>query len=230
MATESSVLVNLKELFEMEAERRVEEAARVERMKAAEAARIEDERRAREELIEAARAEERRNAEHERARRDAALEDRLRALRGELADVRAHREEMRLALADLASDPRAPRASRGSWIAGAIAAASLALAITATAVSWPEGEGPEVARVQAAPALVSPPASVEEPAEPIPEATPEPTSSPAVEPLVAAAPVAEPRRPRGPRRHREREPSLAEQLDLGAGDEVLSDTFLDGTE
>lgn len=224
MATESSVLVNLKDLFEMEAERLADEAVRAERAKAAEAARIEAERRAAEERVEAARAEERRRAEEERAHRDAAVEQRLAALKSELAEVRAQREEMRLKVTDLSSRTVAPKSGRGSWIAGAMAAASLALAVTATAVAWPEAPAPRLASVDPAPLAVEAPPAVDP--EPIVEA-------PVVEePETVVATVTpeqvRPRRPRVPRPPREQEHSLTRQLDLGEGDEVLSDEFLDG--
>lgn len=225
MATESSVLVNLKDLFELEAERLADEAVRAERAKAAEAARIEAERRATEERVEAARAEERRRAEEERARRDAAVEDRLQALKGELAEVRAQREEMRLKVTDLSSRASAPKSSRGSWIAGAMAAASLALAVTATAVAWPEAPAPALASVEPAPAVVH-------------EATPAAEPAPRVEAPVVEEPETvvatatpepvRPRRPRVPRTPREQEHTLTRQLDLGEGNEVLSEEFLNG--
>lgn len=224
MATESSVLVNLKDLFEMEAERLADEAVRAERAKAAEAARIEAERRATEERVEAARAEERRRAEEERAHRDAAVEDRLRALKGELAEVRAQREEMRLKVTDLSSRTSEPRSSRGSWVAGAMAAASLALALTATAVAWPETPAPRLVSAEPAPLVVeAPPVSEPEPVVEAPVVEEQETVVATVTPEQLR-----PRRPRVPRRPREEEHTLTRQLDLGEGNEVLSEEFLNG--
>src|SRR5262245_13460339 len=120
--TESSVLVNLKDLFEMEADRRAAEAVAKERVKAEENARREAERAAREKEIEAARDDERRRADAERVARDAELEGRLRTLRDELDSVRAQREEMHRRVLD-GTTAEAPRSSRGSWIAGMMAAA-----------------------------------------------------------------------------------------------------------
>ncbi len=221
MTTESSVLVNLKDLFEMEADRRAEEAAAKERAKAEEKARAEAERRAREAELEAVREDERRRADEERARRDAALEERLRTLRDELAEVRAQREEMRLKVSEIAARP-APR--RGSWMAGVMAAASLVAAVTATAVAWPrepqQAALPAVHEVEVA----SPVAPV---AEPVVEVVAPIDDPPAPEPVAVTQP--EPARPRPPRvRHtqRDREHTLSEQLDLGNDDDVLGGGFL----
>lgn len=224
MATtnESSVLVNLKDLFEMEADRRVEEAAAKERARAEEAARADAERRAREEEIEAARVEERRRADEERARRDAALEERLRTLRDELAEVRAQREQMHLKVAEIAARP-APQPRRGSWMAGVMAAASLVAAITATAVAWPRDAEP-LAQLTPAPVVTE--------AEPAPVAPTAPViaevEAPVEEaPALVATPEPAPRRPRTPPVRRiEREDSLSRQLDLGDDRSVLSDDFL----
>lgn len=204
--TESSVLVNLKDIFEMEADRRATEAVAKERAKAEEAARIEAERRAREAELEAARAEERRRAEAERAARDAELELRLRTLKDELAQVRTQREEMRAQVADrLVAEP--PRASRGSWIAGVMAAASLVAAIGATAVAWPR-EGEPVAQL-------TPVETVEHTSEvtPVvePVATPEPVvvAQPDPEPVAVARP-----RPHRPRPTQDTHTSLGDQLNF----------------
>ncbi len=224
--TESSVLVNLKDLFEMEADRRAEEAAAKERAKAEQAARAEAERRARDAELEAAREEERRRAEAERAARDVALEERLRAMREELERVQAQREQMRLEVAAIATRPEPAR--RGSWMAGVMAAASLIAAVTATAVAWPRDPQP-VAQLAPAPVVAPAPAPVAAP-EPAPVAEPAPAPAPVVA-TPAPAPTAErrtPRQPRTPRTPRDRDQALRDQLDFGDGHgEVLSNEFLD---
>lgn len=222
MTTESSVLVNLKGLFEMEADR-AEEAVAKERAKAAQAARAEAERRAREAEIEAAREAERRLADEERARRDAALEDRLRTLRDELAEVRAEREQMHLRVASIATRPAPAR--RGSWMAGVMAAASLVAAVTATAVAWPR-DAHVAAQLAPLPVVVAD----EIETEPVVEReTPPAIEAPVAErPVVAAVadeppPRRGPRGPRPPRTPREREHTLRDQLDLEGGNDVLGD-------
>lgn len=224
--TESSVLVNLKDLFEMEADRRVEEAAAKERAKAEQAARAAAERRAREAELEAAREEERRRADAERAARDAALEERLRAMRDELARVQAQREQMRLEVAAIATRPEPAR--RGGWMAGVMAAASLIAAVTATAVAWPREPQP-VAQLARAPIAVAEPAPSAEP-EPAAVTEPAPPLAPAVT-TPDPAPTTDrrtPRQPRQPRTPRERDRTLRDQLDFGDGHgEVLSNDFLD---
>src|SRR5690242_9427498 len=113
--TESSVLANLKDIFEMEADRRADEAVAKERAKAEAAARVEAERVARERELEAARTEERNKAEAERAARDVELDARIKGLKDELAQVRAEREDMRLKIADRIMNPEPVKPSKGSW-------------------------------------------------------------------------------------------------------------------
>lgn len=234
--SEPSVLANLNDLFEMEADRRAEEAAAKERAKAAEAARLEAEQRAREEAIAAARDEERRRAEQraeeERARRDSAVEDRLRALRAELAEVRAAREQVQRRVEALAARPEEGASRRGSWLAGGMAAISLVAALTATAVAWPQSSV-SMAQVEAT-------TEVEEPAEPVAEAREIEVETPEVEAAEVTPDAPEPvavadapavRRPRTPRPPRPRTPvedDLSRELDLGDDDAVLSDDFLRG--
>jgi dTMP kinase len=234
MATQdSSVRMNLKELFAMEADRRAEEAVAAERARAEAEARRERERLERERHIAEARAEERRAAEEEQRRRDAELEARLSTLRDQLAEVQAEREAMHRKVAELAQ-PASPAPRRGVWMASVMAAASMVAAVTATWVAWPRPEpvvaelAPTAVEAPAAPAPVAaepaPPAAVEE--------APGPVAAPSGE---TAAPVERPSRP--PRRDRtpvvraEREPAdrLGSQLDaLSGGDrrDVLSPELL----
>lgn len=151
MATDDSVLMNIKDLFEMEADRRVEQAAAVERAKAETAARIERERREREDALRAAREDERRRAEEDAEARNREVEERIHALRAELGEVRAAREQMRLEVAELAGR-REPTRSRANLVVGAMAAMSLVAALTATYVSWPQ---PSAALTDFAPVAVA---------------------------------------------------------------------------
>lgn len=219
MATTDSVLVNLKDLFEMETARRADEAVAKERAKHEAAARLEAERVAREKELEAARAQERMRAEAERIARDAELEARVRALRDELADVRAQREEMRTRVLDIATrEPSKP--SRGSWIAGAMAAMSLVAAITATAIAWPR----ETVVAQPRPAPEPLVVAVSEPVEPEEPVIAEPEQPAPV--VVAANDPPRPRRCmtqrcRELRENRDRANTLAEQLNFEEGGEEL---------
>jgi hypothetical protein len=219
--TDSSVLVNLKDLFEMEVDRREKEAADRERAKHEAAAKAQAERIAREKELEAVREEERRRVELERVARDAELEARLRSLREELSDVRSQREEMRVKVAEIATREPA-KSSRGSWIAGMMAAASLVAAITATAVAWPS-QSNAVVQPEPAPAPVI--IAVSEPVEVPPPAIVEAPAEP--EPVVVA--VNEPPRPRRcttercrqARDRQNQESTLSDQLDFGDSSDVL---------
>ena len=215
--TESSVRMNLEDLFEMEAQRRADEAAARERAKAEAAAREERERREREEAIRAARDEERARAERELEARNAAVETRIATLREELAQVRAAREETRAQLVEMATRADAPRSgSRGSWLAGAMAAMSLVAALIATFVAWPRPEvhadlpGPVV--VAEAPEAPAAPDVVVAEAPPFEEVSVEATPRP-----TEAAPT----RPRPRPRPQPRANDLASQLDFGTGDGLI---------
>ncbi len=220
MATESSVRVNLKDLFEMEAQRRADEAAARERARAEATAREERERREREDAIRAARDEERRRAETERAAQSAAVEGRIAKLRDELALVRAAREASQAQLDEIVARSAAPRSSRGSWLAGGMAARSLVAALTATFVAWPRPEAavpPSVLAVtEPAPATadVEPAVVVAPPSDAV-DADPTPVGA------TETAPTVRPR-PR-PRPRVEEEPDLAQQLDFGTGDGLIPD-------
>lgn len=222
--TDSSTLMNLQDLFSMEADRRVEEAAAAERTKAEAAAKAEAARRDREDELTKARAEERRLAELARAQHDAAIDERIHRLRAELEAVRTEREAMLLEVAARVERPAPSR--KQSWLAGTMAAASLVAALTATFVAWPRASEPMPAPTPIAIVHEGPVAS---------ETTVEATASDLeVETAPPAAPVvasetATPRRP-----HIRRPPTpqgdLASQLDLGDGDDVLSGDFLRAAE
>jgi hypothetical protein len=219
--TESSVLANLKDIFEMEADRRASEAAAKERAKAEAAARAEAERVARERELETARAEERKLAEAERAARDLALDARIASLKDELAQVRAEREDMRLKVADRIMNPEPARASKGSWIAGMMAAASLVAAITATAVAWPREGGEQLAQLE--PTVQLEPA-LEPTVEPEPTAVEPVVAQPEPEPVAVVEQPRTPRTPRTPRQPREQRDTLSNQLDFDMNDtDVLGD-------
>ncbi len=231
MSTDDSVSMSLRELFQMETDRRVEEATARERARAEAIARREAERRAREKAVTRAREEERRELEEERADESARVEARLRALREELGEVRTQREEIRLQVAALASEPAGGR--RGSWIAGVMAAASLVAAVTATAVAWPRDEpqmtglGSEtrVAAAQPPERVAEAPTATVETAEAAPAREAEPPSEPAVSesPSRPHSPAHRPHvRPR-PRPSRD---PIGDDLDFGAEHDVLSDDFL----
>lgn len=225
MTTESSTLVNLKELFDMEADRRVEEAVERERAQRDEAEREAVTRRAREQELEAARAMERQRAEAERAARDAELDTRIQRMKAELAEVRAQREEMRLAI----GTTPAPEASSKGYLAMGMAGASLVAAALAVVVAWPQPAAPSPVTSAPTPVVeVAPPAPVAA----APEVTPEPVAASVVE----EAPVVATREPRPQRPHvrtprpRQARPDphdLGRQLDLGGDESVLSDEFLD---
>jgi colicin import membrane protein len=168
---ENSVRMNLEDLFAMEADRRAEAAVAAERARAEAEARRETERREREEAIAAAGAEERRRAEQAQRSRDAALEDRLRALRDQLAEVQAERETMHRKVAALATQP-APTPRRSVWRAGVMAAASVAAAVTATSVAWPRADEPMANLAPAAVAVEESPVPTVEPSEPVAEPAP----------------------------------------------------------
>ena len=190
---------------------------------AADAARRRDEERGREEAIEEARAEERRRAAQAQAARDAELEERLRSLRAELAEVRAAREQVRLQVAEIATRAEPPRSSRGSWLAGGMAAVSLIAAIGATAVAWPQHDA-AVAQVDAPARVETPVASSPEPiAEDAPLGEAE---APVAVAEVEPAPTVRSRRPRADRARPTVQDDLSRELDLGDDDAVLSDEFL----
>ncbi len=218
-----SVLVNLREIFVMEADRQADAAAAVERAKVEDAAREERERRAREDAIRLAREEERRRARAERDARSEAVEARIRALRKELDEVQAARERTQLQITAMATPAEAP-ASHGHWVAGTMAAMSLVAALTATFVAWPQPTAPiEVA--SPAPVVV-----VDAPAE-----TPhvavadvvvaEATETGDVTETVAAAPEPAAARPRVSPRPRPRPHTpghdLGAQLDFGDDDGLI---------
>ena len=212
MAMDNSVLVNLGELFEMEADRRTEAALAEERARAEVIAREEAERRAREEAIQLARDEERARAEADAEARDAAVSERIALLRSELEAIRLAREEMRLEIAARAD--RAP-SRRGSRIAAGMAAVSLVAALGATYVSWPRAE-PVV--TEAAPVVhVDEPVADEAPeAEPIAVAEVEVEAAPAVEEPVRSRARTRPRHPRG-----HGPDDLGRQLQFGGGDGLI---------
>ncbi|MGE0784157.1 MAG: hypothetical protein AB7S26_00615 [Sandaracinaceae bacterium] len=225
MTTDSSVRVNLNDLFEMEAERRVAEATAKERARAEEADRQRREAADRERAIAEARDGERERAEQQRAVRDGELEDRIGRLRSELDEVRRDRERMLARLADRVEAP-APASNRGGWIAGIMAAASLIAATGAIAVSWPRADIPPMP-VVAAPVTSAP--SVVAPDAPILEEEEAPSLAPVAEPapVEVASRTTRPRPPRSNRPATHRDPNdLSHQLDLGDGDEVLDDAFL----
>jgi hypothetical protein len=134
MTTESSVLTNLRELSRLESERIADETARAaEKERAAREAKARAEREAAEAEAHARRlveAQARLELDEERAGRDAEAEQRLAALRAELAAVQADRERMHTHIATLADDGWADRSARdSSWgwkaafaSAGAVAA------------------------------------------------------------------------------------------------------------
>jgi len=140
--TESSVLMNLNELFEMEAQRREDEVAARERARAEHTARLERERREHEEAIRRARAEERLRAQAELEARNAQIDGRIATLRAELEQVAAAREQTRVQMAEMAARAVETPSRRGTWLAGAMAAVSLVAALTATAVAWPRAVDP----------------------------------------------------------------------------------------
>lgn len=222
---DSSVLVNLKDLFEMEADRRVDEATARERAKAEAAARAQRADEARAAEREAIRDEERRLAQVARGERDADLDGRIERLKAELEEVRVQREQMRDRIVGSGTAP-APSA-RGSWLAGTMAALSLAFAMTATFVAWPRGEAPlavaapTMAEVAPEPGVRSSPAPRPE-VEAAPRVAPEPAAAPVAEPVA----VARPTRPVRPPRVRVERADLASQLALDDDDQVLSDDFL----
>lgn len=233
--TTNSVMANLGELFEMEAERREELAARAARAQAEQQAEREAELRRAEMERAAARAAERAAAQLAVAREAAAAEARLAQLRQELVEVRIERQQMRARAETVAALP-APRRPRG-WLTGALAAASLALGLTATVVSWPQPVATSpvatspVATSPGAPAAHSAVPELAAPATPeLQSAPPAPTAAP--EPVAEASRSATPvRRPRIRRPRRPRpEPAQREldRLDLGNDNTVLSDDFLNG--
>lgn len=217
--TESSVLMNLNDLFEMEAQRRVDEAAAKERAVAEAAAREVRERAEREAAIRAAREEERRQADAELEANRALVETRIATLKDELEQVRAAREQTRLQLLEMATRNEAPRSNRGSWIAGAMAALSLIAAITATFVAWPHQEVP----VAPAVTVVAPVETA--PVAPVDAIVDEPPVAEVVAEVVPEAPVAAPSRPGRPRTPRpprhDAHQDLASQLDFGTGDGLI---------
>ncbi|MBX3269739.1 MAG: hypothetical protein KF729_05740 [Sandaracinaceae bacterium] len=220
MATnDESVRINLAGLFEMEAQRRADEAAARERARLEAEAREERERRAHEAALRAARDDERARAEAEREAERVAVEARIARLREELAEVRAARETTQLELAARAqrADAAAP-SGRGTWIAGGMAAMSLVAALGATVVAWPRAEAPVApVRVQVVetPLALAPP---ESPA-PIIVAEPAPPPPPVVEASPPSRPVARPVRPTRPRP--DRPSDLASQLEFGRGDGLI---------
>lgn len=223
--TESSVLMNLNDLFEMEAQRREDEVAARERARAEEAARLERERREHEAAIRQAREQERLRAQAEIEARNAEIEGRIAGLRAELERVAEAREQTRLQMAELAARDVEPPSRRGTWIAGAMAAASLVAALTATAVAWPRAVDPAPV---AAPVVV-----VDEPVVPeAPEADAVVDEAPEVdEGALAEATVVEdepaparatPRPPHRPRPHaRPASQDLGSQLTFGSDDGLI---------
>lgn len=212
MAMDNSVLMNLGELFEMEADRRTETALAEERAKAELVAREEEERRAHENAIRVARDEERAQAEADAEAQDAAVSERIAVLRSELESIRLAREEMRLEVAARAD--RAPSRG-GNRVAAAMATVSLIAALTATYVSWPRTE-PVVA--SSAPVVqVDEPVAIEEAAPVVAEVEAE--IVPEVE-EPAPAPAARTPRPRTPRAHHHAN-DLGSQLDFGSDDGLI---------
>ena len=212
--TDSSVLMNLKDLFVMEADRRVDEAAAVERAKAEEIARVERERREQEEAIRAAREDERHRAALALRAQNDAVEARIETWRADLERVREDRERTRLEMAAMVVPGDKP-SRRGNWIAGGMAAMSLVAALTATFVAWPQPMPPQPTVSPVATTVIDAPVEVPEAPEPaLVVATPDPVEV-AVTP--EPAPVARPRHPRRPRHARPQPPAddLGAQLDFG---------------
>lgn len=219
MATDNSVLMNIRGLFEMEADRRAAAAATVEREKAEAAAREERERRKGEDSLRQAREEERRRARERATAHTVAVEGRIANLRAELAEVRAAREQMSLEVAAIAARP-VSASGPANWIAGAMAAVSLIAAVTATAVSWPHpapplDATPVVAEVETTLLEVEAPALEE-----VVVATVTADETPVTDETPDVATHQRPTRPQPPR-HQQND--LAHQLDFGAEDGLIPD-------
>lgn len=226
--TDGSVLTNLNDLFEMEADRRVAEATARERALAEERARREREAAERERAIREVREAERQRAEEDRLARDAELDQRLTALRAQLEDVQREREQMRLRVAEAAGRSTPQRSGRAGILASVMAAAALIAALGAIYVSWPRAADVPIAPEPTPVAVVDEPAPVEQAPS---EVEPPPVQEDEPAEVAAAEPPSRPR-PHRPRPHRPRpvQDDLASQLDLGTGDDILGDGFLDSVD
>jgi hypothetical protein len=218
MSTESSTLVNLKDLFAMETERQTQEAVQAERKRAELEAKRAEAEREREMALGVAREQERARIEAEREARDAEMRERLSALRVELEQVRDQRAVLQTQMSDIAGRNLAPVQPKRGWLVSGLAGMSLATAMMATWMAWPKevpmpqietDTTPIVAEVE--PVVVQP--EVIATPEPV-IATPEPV---AVQPVRVRHPHVQ--------HTNHNQQDLLHDLDT-EGNEVLSDDFL----
>jgi hypothetical protein len=202
--SENSVMVALKELCSLENERVADEAAQAEeaaRLEAEgeEARRLEEQRRAEEQAR--VEAETRARVEAELKRRDQEAEERMAALRLELAAVQADREVIEMEM--LARQHFTPTKRRPTFQIAALLVAAVAM-VAGGAAFFKAGDGqaaePEVAApvvevVEAGPEAAEP----ETPETVVAEADPEPEVVEPVKPAKPAKPGKNPKNPKPPK-------------------------------